>query len=170
MAIKLPNNELPLHLQEDVKIVNATQDVEFVDSWGRANPNAGGDIVLGPRKFTYRKKFEAMHWFGDWTKTGRDWEREVERVAKRKALVDPNNPQWRAIKEGLIYVEGYTDKGKVDYKFFSMKKYDDKHPQFSLDGPVDSAQFVRPEAGKVYNLEATVAEAVDNAEVTTFKK
>jgi hypothetical protein len=169
-GLRLPKNELPRHMHEQVKIVNASNDVTFIDSYGKYDENSGGDIVLGPRKYVYREKFEAYHWFGDWTKEGKEWEAEVTRVAKRKALVDEKDPQWLAIKNGLVYVEGYTQ--SKDYKGYTLEKFIDKHQQFTLDGPEDSTAYIqKAKTGLVLDLPDNFGSPeLDNVEVTPLKK
>jgi hypothetical protein len=166
-GMRLPKNDLPAHMHEDVKIVNVTKDVTFIHSWGKYDENSGGDIVLGPRKYVYRKKFEAMFWFGNWEKTGKEWEAEVNRIGKCWALANPDSPTWAAIKNNQIYVEGYTD--KKDYKNYSLATYVDKHQQFSLDGPEDSSAYMRKDkAGLVLDLPENFGE--ESADVTSLQK
>jgi hypothetical protein len=170
-ALRLPKNDLPRHMYEKVKIVNASHDVTFIDSYGKFDENSGGDIVLGPRKCVYRQKFEAYHWFGDWSKEGKEWEAEVTRIAKRKALVNEKEPQWIAIKEGKLYVEGCTE--KKDYNGYTLEQYSDKHQQFSLDGngPEDSRAFMdETKMGLVMDLPEDAVQYTESAEVTPFKK
>ena len=151
-GMRLPNNTIPPHLNELVKVCNRSE-ISFMDSFGKMDENSGGDIVLEPGEYEYRLKYEAMHWFGDWTKEGKEWEREVTRVGKRVALVNIDNPIWQAIKEHKIYVEGCTQ--NKDYKTYSLAKFVDKHQKFRLDGPEDSLQYVR-QSGQKGKLEATV--------------
>ena len=141
-GMRLPDNFLPHTEYEDVKIVNKTTDIIFKDSYGKRTVGMAGDIVLHPKKYTFRKKFEAKHWFGNWDLKGTEWEKEVKRLAIRygggsnideKTGKELNKffPLWEAIKNHTLYIEGCTD--TKDYVYLNPEEFNDDSPQFSIN-------------------------------------
>lgn len=186
---KNPDNSLPASEYADVKVVNATpkhedskEDIVFRHSYGRPETGGEGDIVLFPQKYTFRKTFAVKHWFGDWTKEGAEWAKELRRLSTyygptrdAKGNFNTWNPLakvWEAIQNHEIYVEGHTD--KKDYSGATRAEYTDTKPSFDLNSPVNSMELMEREkqsSRDSYDLPASQvqSELSGNPEVSVTK-
>lgn len=162
--LRLPKNSVPQSEYEEVKIVNKS-DLTFENSYGHSEPNEVGDIVLPPKKYTYRKKYAAKHWFGDWDKTGQEWGKEVTRLytmygggtEKEREILATKT--FKAIVNHEIYVEGYTD--KKEYTSYVAQAKTDTKPTFDI-----SDEPMKMEAKhEIHDLPSEVEDAISETKL-----